>query len=64
MRKQALTLPYMGQASLRIVPAEGKVVCIDPYCMISLLPMKLNSWERIAGCTRAGCVGCVCSGCR
>lgn len=46
MRKQALTLPYMGQASLRIVTAEGKVVCIDPYGMIGLLPLKLLGKNR------------------
>lgn len=29
--KEAATLLYMGQASIRIVTAEGKVIYIDPY---------------------------------
>ena len=37
----AATLLYMGQASMRIVTAEGKVIYIDPYAGDYTMPADL-----------------------
>lgn len=37
----AATLVYMGQASIRIVTAEGKVIYIDPYTGDYTMPADL-----------------------
>ena len=35
------TLLYMGQASMRIITAEGKVIYIDPYTGDYTMPANL-----------------------
>ena len=54
----APTLLYMGQASLRVVSAEGRVICIDPdageatTCPLtsSSLPTATSTTARWTGC--------------